>query len=434
MKSQVEGGYLIIKSGELAQLIELRKEKKLSFSALRVYLCAHLIAASRYKAQGEVFFKKREIYSRLGKTLSEEGIERALEELKRLALLEWSEKKIKFLAGEKLKKETLFELKTSGTRPVPIPRYIFRVLLRLTKPSEVVAVLAHLLRCMWKKGKEILAKGLVRASWVVKFCGISERSVRNARKWLAENEFIKEVTVTQRVKNRFGACFEFALKQLRRAKEKAKRVRELLSAKNEFAPPYKQVRSSRSTSTKNQKNYTPAKGGPSGFLSKKLKEPNLKAIILEDLRFFSRLEELFRQALAANWLTASEQSAQRFVCAAFRATRAQGNPVKIFVGIVKKGLFHHITNAQEDYALAVLRRYRETHPGAFFLKGEKPGEEFTTEARRTRRGEGAEREVRTAGNLRRRAQNIPQSKERCFFRVSDLVTSIVSRLGRASTL
>ena len=82
----------------------------------------------------------------------------------------------------------------------------------------------------------------------------------------------------------------------------------------------------------------------------------------EDLREMPRLEALYRQAVARKWLPDCENSIRNFVGAATRSRQVEGNPVKIFVGIVKKGLWHHVTQAQEDMGLKNLNCYRAKNP------------------------------------------------------------------------
>jgi hypothetical protein len=79
----------------------------------------------------------------------------------------------------------------------------------------------------------------------------------------------------------------------------------------------------------------------------------------------SRLELLYEQAVSANWLSHSEANLRNFVSAALRATWAGGRVGAIFVGIVRRRLWHHITQAEEDRALSVLKRYQERRPDAF---------------------------------------------------------------------
>jgi len=87
--------------------------------------------------------------------------------------------------------------------------------------------------------------------------------------------------------------------------------------------------------------------------------PSLRDIKPEDLKRLPRLKVLYAEATAANWLNRSEANLRNFVAAAARATRVEGDPVRIFVGIVRKALWHHLTSADEERATSALRRERE---------------------------------------------------------------------------
>jgi len=374
---QVQGGYRVIRARELITLIEARKAGNITFTGLRAYLGCHILAASRFNARGPVRYTVKELRQRLGKDVSEAGIKTALEQLERRELLKFREEGIEFLAAERPQPShgphwsAAAKLHTDPARPVPIPRFILRAILRHRKPAEVLAVLAHLVRCLWKKGKQIVSKGLVKASWVAALCGISERAVQSARRWMQEKKFLRSEKVGQHVLNRHGGCFVIALEQPEEGKAAKRRVSHSLkrsrsgagrsaAAKGtgKFAPPYKQVLPSKSTSTTNQKD-NPALGGEAGVLSRKSRKPTLKDIKLDDLHRVSHLEELYKQATAAKWLPDCEANVRNFVAAAVRATRASGDAVRIFVGIVRRGLWHHITQEQEDRAAQALRRYRD---------------------------------------------------------------------------
>ena len=99
------------------------------------------------------------------------------------------------------------ELGTSQKRPVPIPRRVLRALFRHKRPSEVMAAIGHLIRCLFRRGREISNYGLVKASWIASVFGIAERSVHSARKWLAQEGFLTQEYVHQLVMNRWGAKF-----------------------------------------------------------------------------------------------------------------------------------------------------------------------------------------------------------------------------------
>jgi hypothetical protein len=121
-----------------------------------------------------------------------------------------------------------------------------------------------------------------------------------------------------------------------------------------FAPPYKDLKTP--NGLKNQK--TP-RADKSGFCSKKINNTSLTDIQLEDLRRISRLNELYRQAVSARWLTHSETNFRNFVAAAVRATGTTGNPVRVFVAIIRQHLWQHITLEQEERANIVIRNFQE---------------------------------------------------------------------------
>jgi hypothetical protein len=121
---------------------------------------------------------------------------------------------------------------------------------------------------------------------------------------------------------------------------------------------------------------------PSGFRNQKLdsperagvqtgeeKRPSLADVKLADLLNFSRTEELYRQAVARGWINHSENQALNWIGAAVRAKSVAGDPVRVFVAIVRKGLWHHITQEQEERARTALHRYREAKPDLFRLTG-----------------------------------------------------------------
>jgi hypothetical protein len=97
-------------------------------------------------------------------------------------------------------------------------------------------------------------------------------------------------------------------------------------------------------------------------------KPSIANIKLEDLLRFSRTEELYRQAVARGLVEHSEYQVLNWIAAAVRAkTAPNGDPVRIFMGIVRRGLWHHVTQQQEERARRALARYREVYPDAFRL-------------------------------------------------------------------
>ena len=117
----------------------------------------------------------------------------------------------------------------------------------------------------------------------------------------------------------------------------------------ELAPPNKEHRTL--SDKENQKLS-------SGVQEQRKSPPQLRCIELSDLRDMERLLELHQQAIHAGWIDGSEASRVFFVAAAVRVRQTKSsNPVKVFVVLVRRYLQSHITQAQEDEALRLLRNH-----------------------------------------------------------------------------
>jgi hypothetical protein len=127
----------------------------------------------------------------------------------------------------------------------------------------------------------------------------------------------------------------------------------------ELPPP--DIKQETPSESRNQK-LTPER---SGVKTEGEGKPSIKNIKLEDLLRFSRTEELYRQAVTAGWVKHSENQALNWLGAAVRAKTVAGDSVRIFAGIVRKKLWHHITQEQEDRARKALVRYRDRNPDLF---------------------------------------------------------------------
>jgi hypothetical protein len=112
--------------------------------------------------------------------------------------------------------------------------------------------------------------------------------------------------------------------------------------------------------SKNQKSRSRDRTG----VSKKRERPDLHKLRPQDLKRLSSLEIIYREAVEAGWLQPSEANFRNLVAAAVRATRAKGDSVRIFVGIVRRGLWHHITHEQERWANEVISR-NQNRRGAY---------------------------------------------------------------------
>src|SRR6266487_4164601 len=94
MASRVDGGYAVITVGQFASVCGARKAGLISFLALRVWLAAHEQRAKRCLARGRVSYTVHELASLV--RVSDASVKRALAELARSSLIDWSEMRIEF--------------------------------------------------------------------------------------------------------------------------------------------------------------------------------------------------------------------------------------------------------------------------------------------------------------------------------------------------
>ena len=382
-------GYKAVTPIQIANIVSAYNSDVITFRAVRVFWgCLELIAIreaakrSTGKSRG-VRYRPEELLRLTGLTLT--IIKRELRALRRAELLTFSESAITItetpLSYAREMLETLSETR-KATRLIPIPRNLICFICKANKPALVSTLLGYALRGLTLKKGELKTNGSVKAAWIAETLSLSLRSVRASRRELISLGILSEDNSTQHKLNRCGAYFEIntSWKQGRgvihrktqsepstapaagltvdnSVGERGENAHKKptfapLEAKNSptFAPPYKDLKTS--YRTKNQKLETQ----PSGFC----KKVNLKNITSEDLTRTSLVLILYEQAVTANWLIASEQNCLRFVAAAIRAKRVGLDPVRVFVAIVRQGLWHHITQREEDQARTALRKYELT--------------------------------------------------------------------------
>ena len=357
MKETVGGGYKPITAGQIINICVLRISG-LSATAFRVYLDCHELVATRCKARGKINFTIDEIAKRLG--VGEIQIQKAIQELQEWDLLTWSSSEIRFSTTYVPETHEIAQkLTTHVNRPIPIPRPMIRACAGNSKTTEVIAALAHFIRCLFKDGKVIKAKGCIKASEISRIFGISKRSVLAARQWLIRKKYLLKIPVHQLVRNKWGQWFYVNIWLESKLK------------KTKFAP-LKQLPTFGSNQYKSELTCTknrPARGGKSGFVRRKKRGPDINNILPEDLKRVGTLLKLYYQALESGWFPSHSRAyLENFIAAGTRG-RIVGEDtprsVKIFVGIVKKGLFGYITGAQRERAYRAMKRYEARHPGAF---------------------------------------------------------------------
>lgn len=243
----------------------------------------------------------------------------------------------------------------SWTRPVPMPRAVLRFLARSRRPALAKVLLAYCMRglAIERTTGAVRGRGTVKSSWIAETFGLSLRAAKAGRASLIALGLIaRDEGSTQHKLNRDGAYFELNLAWSRTGS--APRPAE---NRTESAPPIERLE----TLSELENQRTAEAGVLSG--------PDLRNVCMEDLGRFTRMEDLFWQAVDRKLVRGSEMDALNFLAASLRARYGKvRDPVRVFVSIVRRGLWAHITCEEEERARVALARHRERFPEAFRVR------------------------------------------------------------------
>ncbi|MDC0358096.1 hypothetical protein OAO01_04705 [Oligoflexia bacterium] len=239
-------------------------------------------------------------------------------------------------------------------RKIPVPRKLLQELMQSRKPALVKVILAYLIRGLsFSKEGGVKTRGAIKASWISENFGLSLRAVKGARAELIERGFIsRDIGSTQWKLNRDGAYFEIRLDSVTEEK-RPQNAPPQGEKRPEFAPPY--IRPKIPYGSKNQKLTGVKKQTEKKARVGELPPPNIWNVLEVDLSRISRVFELYKQAIRAQIISKSEANRLNFFAAAIRARDVEeGEPTRVFMALIKRQLWHHITNEQEDRARAAI--------------------------------------------------------------------------------
>lgn len=287
----------------------------------------------------------------------------SLRRLEARGLISWGESSVTFPKPEAGPRDE--------RRLVPVPRRTLRFLASCPRPVVAATALGHLVRCLYYRGGVCLPRGSCKASWVSETFGVDLRSVKAARKHLAGLGWLRLADSPHWHRQRWGqtAVINLAWRCNAAGRDAGAESPPLAVRKSRGLPPPESHEKLPSESSRNQELKALER---SGVCTGGGEPPSLADVRVEDLMQFSRTEALYRQAVARGWVRHSESQALGWVGAAVRAKSVPGDPVRVFVAIVRKGLWHHVSNEQEERARAAMARYREVDPGLFRI-GPSPG-------------------------------------------------------------
>ncbi len=249
-------------------------------------------------------------------------------------------------------------------RRLPVPRRVLRYLARGAPASVAATVFGHLIRCAWWRERDCRVAGRCTAGFVSGVFGVDSRSVKRARAelrkvgWLVTSQDPDENTEGNCVPNLLWAQADVARR--RRARPP---LRTLLSPspadrRTDLSPrtTCTQLRSGSKYQQRRPRRLTGTRGGKSGD-----SRPRLSNIKPPDLLAVERLDTLFDEAASVGLVTCTSADRLRFFSAAARALRlGSHNPCGFFAAIVRRGLWHFISQVDEDRAIAQLRADRQS--------------------------------------------------------------------------
>jgi hypothetical protein len=336
-------------------------EGLISVYDLRIWLACHEIVSRRCQiGRGKKpDYRLGEVVALLG-TGSDAKARKGIERLENAGLLVWDgdaisvdTKRCETQGQDALEWRRLLALVANNKRKVPVPRRMICHLARSRSRTVIATVLGHLLRCLYYRKGQCLSGGRCKASWIAEVFGVDVRNVKAARKALVGLGWLEPGEAGQVVLNRWGMPMAVNLSWGPPVKTNGTKLPPRRSRSPLKAPPPESYIELSSRNT-NQK-----LGGAAGVEMKPKKEsrPELKRICIEDLRDPGRLDCLYQQATNAGMVRHSTAGRLRWFAAAEHAMAAgRRNPCGLFIALWRRGLWHHITQAQEDAARLKLKK------------------------------------------------------------------------------
>jgi hypothetical protein len=361
------GGFLFLTVTQLSMAWWAYQERFIQLKDLRVWFAAHELVARRcgLKDNQKPHYGIEELRRLVA---GRGGEEDSLRRLERVGLLTWSSSHITFARGpEDLHLSDLLSLQEmlsriqNTQRKVPVPRQIVRFIAAPSKRCVIATILGHLFRCLYYRVGECVSGGFCKASWVSKVFEVDVRNVKAARKFLAETlGFLESMPTPQSLLNRFGTKTFINLSwdgsAVEKSPDKESGLPPLLAEIDTGLPPLEEHRKP----LQEPKHQKPAMRGksPGIFKTKGGETPQLKHIEPEDLRDTIRLLTLFEEAQREGLTGGSDSERLTFVATAERARlTATSNAPGLFAQLVRRRLWHFVTQDDEDRAQKRLREY-----------------------------------------------------------------------------
>jgi hypothetical protein len=361
------GGFLFVTVTQLSMVWWAYRRRHIHLKDLRVWFGALELVARRcgLRDDRDACYRTTELRRLVA---GRGGEEDSIRRLEAVGLLSWKETDITFAmevsdlrAGDVSTLREMLSLIQNHRRKVPVPRQVVRFIASPSKRCVIATLLGHLMRCLYYRAGECRSGGFCKASWVAEVFRIDLRNVKASRKFLTETLHLLEcVPLPQSLQNRYGQKIIINLLWHGAAVDKSMHARSGLPPPppqtDTGLPPLKEHRKP----LRELKHQKPAsRGQGAGVLEGKGEEiPTLRHIVPDDLTDTARLLRLFDEARSKGLIGGSESDQLTFVATAERARlRAIRNAPGFFAELVRRRLWHFVTQDDEDRAHERLRQH-----------------------------------------------------------------------------
>ena len=367
-KTEIEGGYVQVRTWEMAAVWTSYAGGLLQALDIRVWLSAMEMATRRAAASvGERStprFTLRELQGLVGAGVRAPRLRAALRRLEGLGLVRMRRGTLAFA-------RSLEDVRLADLAPVlrmlellppkrgwfPLPRRILRVLAAGVKKGVLATVLGQSAFCLYRNGGAWSEEGSVKASRLAAAFGLSERSIFRAREHLVEVRFLAPVAGQPMWhRKRFGQKYavnaawsrELPLREL---SPEADLSTGCLSGLPYQAPSLREEKKHQELAQRAE-----ASGVLEG--NRKEQEPTWRNIKPEDLRTTERRLGLYASALRAGALLQGEGSKLNFLAACERAFhRGTENPCGLLRWLVERNGCRFVSNDEEETARRALKAF-----------------------------------------------------------------------------
>lgn len=355
---RIAGGYTLITGTALIAAWCAYKQRSIRLADLRAWFACCELAAQRRASGPDTHFRPGEKHVAALTACGERAAGESMHRLRACGLLESDGSEMSIpastpstIASEHRFQQALAQL-SHHRRRVPVPRRMLRLLARSGRPVMTATVIAHLLRCMFIRDGHISTNGLCKASWVAVVFGVDERNVKAARKDLLSLDWLRADPASQRLLNRWGLPVRinpfWSAPPPAEREPTAKTPPRPVDSAPKTPPPLRNM--NRLRRSLNSKPVRPSRHGACAE-SEESPEITLRAVQLADLRSPNRLRVLFEEAVRAGFVRRCQADEFRFAAAAERALRlGTRNPAGFFATVIRRGLWHVISQADEDAA------------------------------------------------------------------------------------